>query len=90
MRIYMLASLVTIFAAACAAPEQVPLSTAAATGSEVATSPPTRHRCGEAVTGSRIPQCDRQDARVISRDELERKQTLNGDPWPRREGLGGQ
>jgi uncharacterized lipoprotein YajG len=39
-----------------------------------------KERCGEAVTGSRIPQCDRQDVRTVSRDELERRQMLQGDP----------
>lgn len=82
MRSCILVSLVPIFAAACAAPGQVPTSTAVATGSEGATSPPPRHRCGEAVTGSRIPQCDRQDVRTMSRDDLERRQTLTGDPLP--------
>jgi len=90
MRSYVLVSLVPIFAVACAAPEQVPHSTAVATGSEAAASPASRRRCGEAATGSRIPQCDRQDVRVMTRDDLERRQTLYGDPWPGKEGLGGQ
>jgi hypothetical protein len=90
MRSHLLVSLVPIFVAACAAPEPGPISTAVANGSEGAASPSRRHRCAEAVTGSRIPQCDRQDVRAITRDGLERKQTLSGDPWPQREGLGGQ
>lgn len=90
MRSYTLVSLVPIFAAACAAPEQVPSSTTVATGSEAATSPRPRHRCGEAVTGSWISRCDRQDVRAMSRDDLERRQTLNGDPLPGKGDLGGQ
>jgi hypothetical protein len=91
MRSYVLVSLVPIFVAACAAPEPGPISTAVANGSEGATSPPPRHRCAEAVTGSRIPQCNRQDVRVMSRDDLERRQTLDRNPaLGGKEALGGQ
>ena len=91
MRSYVLVSLVPIFAAACAAPEPGPLSAAVANGSEAATSPPPRQRCSEALTGSRIPQCDRRELRVMSRDDIERRQTLDRIPASGgKEGLAGQ
>jgi len=32
----------------------------------------SRERCDTVLTGSRIPQCNRGDVRVVTRDEIER------------------
>lgn len=80
MKSGLLLSVVLGFLAGCAAvPDEPARATAAA--------PAPQKRCAEPVTGSRIPQCDRENVKTITRDELDRKGTLTGDPWPAREGL---
>jgi hypothetical protein len=71
--------------AGCAASSVEPTASVGAVAD--AGAPPARKRCDEVLTGSRIPQCNRGDVKVISHDELDRKGTLTGDPWPTREGL---
>jgi len=40
-------------------------------------------RCNTVLTGSRIPQCNRGDVKVITRDEIERdpRRIHNPDPY---------
>ena len=79
MRPCLLLSVVVLALVGCAAPESAQSPAAAAKTDE----PP--ERCKEALTGSRIPQCNRGDVRMITREELERNppswnSTLGDDP----------
>jgi hypothetical protein len=60
--------LIALGAAACAAPEKQ---------AEVATNEPPRERCDTVLTGSRIPQCNRGDVKVMTREEIERQGLLS-------------
>jgi hypothetical protein len=63
--------LVALCVTACAAP------VAPETKAEVANSEPPRERCETVLTGSRIPQCNRGDVKVMTREEIERQGLLS-------------
>jgi hypothetical protein len=68
MRPRLALSLIMLCVVGCAGPETVPPS------ADTSKADPESGRCRETLTGSRIPQCNRGDVRMITRDELERTQ----------------
>lgn len=76
MRIASASPVVAVFLFGCAA-------------SAPPSSPPTAQqpeqlaeRCNTVLTGSRIPQCNRGDVDVVTRDEIERNPTWLHNPEP--------
>jgi hypothetical protein len=71
MQSRLLTCLIALGVAACATPPAPEKQT------EVASSEPPRERCETVLTGSRIPQCNRGDVKVMTREEIERQGLLS-------------
>jgi hypothetical protein len=61
--------------AGCAASSVEPTASVGAVAD--ASAPPVRKHCDEVLTGSRIPQCNRGDVKVMTREEVERAGLLS-------------
>jgi len=77
MHISIASLLVAVFLSGCAAATPPEDSSTTDKPEQVA------QRCNTVLTGSRIPQCNRGDVKVITRDEIERdpRRIHNPDPY---------